>query len=248
MRRLLAALAVLFLAALGFVAVPAAAVPTGGLLVIPGDGTDIASIRLRTTAGCPQQAKNYYARMWGKGFPEAGQVITTTTSAGLRHDTGFDVYLAQTMKDFAALAGGVTLGGTYKISVYCIDKFPSQVLTEFTGSMEFTTPTAFRALGPSKPTGAPPPPLMQGGVEVPEGQGANPAAPGAGGPAAGQGEPAQAQASANAVPSESNTNLILLVGLAVGLGAASWVVLAILRRRRSVALETVSATSKGSHD
>jgi hypothetical protein len=240
-------LGALVLAVVGLVAVPVAvrAAPTGGVLVIPGDGSDIASIRLRTTAGCPQQARNYYARMWGKGFPPAGQVITTTTSAGMRHDTGFDVYLAQTMKDFAALAGGVTLGGTYKISVYCIDKFPSQVLTEFTGSLEFSTPTAFRALGASKPTGAPPPPLQQGGVEVPEGQGANPAAPG-GGPAPGQGEQAQAQTAANAVPSESSTNLILLVLLAVGIVAASWMVLAMVRRRRST--QTVSAAAKGSDD
>src|ERR671931_228779 len=123
MRRVLGVL-VAVLVALGLVPPVAHAAPTGTVLVIPGEGVDVASIRLRTSAGCPQQSKAYYARLWGKGFPEAGQVITTNTSAGMRHDGGFDVYLAQTMKDFAALAGGVTLSGAYKISVFCIDKFP----------------------------------------------------------------------------------------------------------------------------
>lgn len=232
------------LGAFGFItAVPAHAAPTGTVLVIPGEGVDVAAIRLRTSAGCPQQAKAFYARLWGKGFPEAGQVVTTNTSAGMRHDAGFDVYFSQTMKDFAALAGGVTLGGTYKISVYCIDKFPSQVLAEFTGSMEFTTPSNFRAIGVSKPDGAVPPPLNVGGIEVPEqvpGAGANPsAAPGA--PAQGQpGE--QTQAGANSVPAESGTNLILLIVLALLIGPAIWLALKLLRGRRNV------ETSKGSHD
>ena len=238
------ALATLLIATVGLVALPAAAqaAPTGAVLVIPGDGADIASIRLRTSAGCPQQSKAYYARMWGQGFPEAGQVITANTAAGLRHDTGFDVYLSQTMKDFAALAGGITLGGTYKISVYCIDKFPSQVHAEFTGSLEFTTPATFRALGASKPTGTPPPPLQQGGVEVPEAAG-NPAAPGAA-PGAPGADPQQVQNAANEVPAEPSTNLILLIVIALLVGPAIWGVLAIVRQRRTTA--TVSNTSKGS--
>lgn len=224
MKRILVALLVIF----GCVAtVPAQAAPSGTVLVIPGEGVDIAAIRLRTSAGCPQQSKAYYARLWGKGFPEAGQVVTTNTSAGMRHDGGFDVYFSQTMKDFAALAGGITLGGTYKVSVYCIDKFPSQVLAEFTGSLEFTTPNNFRAVGASKPDGTPPPPLNVGGVEVPEQLGANPpAAPGA---APGQPD-GQAQAGANQVPAESNTNLVLLLVLALIIAGAIWLVLALVRR------------------
>jgi hypothetical protein len=241
MRKLLGVLVVV-LAACGLTPPIAHAAPiTGTVIVIPGEGADIAAIRLRTSAGCPQQSKAYYARLWGKGFPEAGQVVTTNTSAGIRHDAGFDVYFAQTMKDFAALAGGVTLGGTYKISVYCIDKFPSQVQAEFTGSLEFTTPKQFRALGTSKPDGTPPAPLDQGGVELPEQQGANPsAAPGA---APGQQPAGPAQAGANSVPAESNTNLILLFVCALLVGPAIWLALRLLRRRTPA-----TETSKGSHD
>ena len=246
MRRAAGALAAMLLttSVFGLTApVSAHAAPAGTVLVIPGEGVDVVAIRLRTSAGCPQQSKAYYAKLWGKGFPDAGQVITANTSAGMRHDAGFDVYLGQTMKDFAALAGGATLSGRYKISVYCIDRFPSQVHAEFTGELEFTTPTNYHALGASMPAGTPPPPLQQGGVEVPEAPGANPS-PGAAAPAPGAEAPAQA--SANAVPAEPGTNLILLIVIAVLIGPAIWGVLVILRRRRTPA--TVSDTPKGSHD
>jgi hypothetical protein len=154
-------LAAMFVASAGlvFAAPPAHAKPIGTVMVIPGEGNDLSSIRLRTSGGCPAPANAYYAKMFGKGFSPDGLIVTATTQAGLQRKAGFDVYFAQTMRDFADLNGKVILGGRYDIVVYCIDKFPSRVAGEFTGSLEFTTPTTYRALGESMPTGPPPEPL-----------------------------------------------------------------------------------------
>jgi hypothetical protein len=51
---------------------PARADPIGGVIVIPGTGTDLTAMRLRTSAGCPAQATAFYAKIRGLGFPPDG--------------------------------------------------------------------------------------------------------------------------------------------------------------------------------
>jgi hypothetical protein len=94
--------------------------------------------------------------------------------SGLSHTAGFDVYFALTMADFAADAN-VVLGGRYDITVLCIDSFSQQSFGEFTGSLQFTDPTRYEAVGTAKPTGPPPPPLPLSGGGPPAGP---PPAPG----------------------------------------------------------------------
>jgi hypothetical protein len=137
---------------------PAQAEPIGGLIIIPGSGSDLDTIRLRTSAGCPAKADAYYARMTGQDFPPDGLVVTGNTAAGLSHRFGFDVYLAQIMRDYAN-ENRTILGGRYDITVFCIDSFTTQSYGEFIGSLEFTSPTHYEAVGAAKPTGPPPPPL-----------------------------------------------------------------------------------------
>lgn len=177
LRRTAGVIAALLFAVVGqtFVAPVAHAQPIGTVLVIPGDSIDLAAIRLRTSRGCPATANAYYTRMFGQGFPAEGLVVTTNISAGLSFTTGFDVYLAQTMKDFADLNGVPVLAGRYNFVVYCIDKFPTRVKGEFTGALEFTSPTTYRAIGESMPSGPPPAPLVVGGDGLPVEEGLNPA-------------------------------------------------------------------------
>lgn len=139
-------------------AAPAQAEPIGGLLIIPGSGNDLTAIRLRTSAGCPPQASAYFAKMKGQGFPPDGLVVTASTAAGMSHSFGFDVYLALIMRDFAN-DNHTTLGGRYDITVFCAHRLTQQSYGEFTGSLEFTSPTHYEALGAAKPAGPPPPPL-----------------------------------------------------------------------------------------
>lgn len=159
-------IAVLFMAVLG-VLIPVApasaqADPIGGVIVIPGTGTNLDPLRLRTSAGCPQQATAYYATMRGHGFPPDGQTVTSNTEAGISHEIGFDVYVALVMQDYAN-ANHTTLAGRYDITVYCINRVTQQSYGEFTGSLEFTSPTAYQAIGAAKPVGPPPPPLADPG-------------------------------------------------------------------------------------
>jgi hypothetical protein len=141
---------------------PASADPIGGVIVIPGSGSDVDPIRLRTSTGCPAQANAFYARMRGHGFPSDGQVITANTKAGLSHSFGFDVYVALVMLDYAK-DNNTTLGGRYDITVYCVDRLTLHSYGEFTGSLEFANPTHYEALGAAKPTGTPPAPLALAG-------------------------------------------------------------------------------------
>jgi hypothetical protein len=132
--------------------------PIGGVLVIPGSGSDLDPIRLRTSAGCPSKATAYYAKMRGHGLPPDGQVITANTRAGMSYRAGFDVYVALIMRDYAT-DNHTTLGGRYDITVYCVNRLTLQSFGEFTGSLKFTSPTHYEALGEAKPVGTPPPPL-----------------------------------------------------------------------------------------
>jgi hypothetical protein len=137
---------------------PALADPTGGVIIIPGSGSDLDPIRLRTSAGCPSSADAFYAKMRGHGLPPDGQVITANTKAGLSHSLGFDVYVALIMRDYAT-DNHTTLGGRYDITVYCVNRLTLQSYGGFTGSLEFTSPTHYEARGAAKPMGTPPPPL-----------------------------------------------------------------------------------------
>lgn len=140
----------------------ASADPIGGVIVIPGSGSDVDPIRLRTSTGCPAQANAFYAKMRGHGFPPDGQVVTANTKAGMSHSFGFDVYIALVMLDYAK-DNHTTLGGRYDITVYCVDRLTLYSYGEFTGSLEFADPTHYEALDAAKPTGIPPAPLALSG-------------------------------------------------------------------------------------
>lgn len=225
-RRVSIVLAALLVAAAGFtIAAPVArAERIGVVIVIPGEGNHLTAIRLRTSSGCPATASAYYAKMFGKGFAREGLIVTANTKAGLDSKTGFDVYFAQTMRDFVDLNSGTDLSGRYDIVVYCVDKFPSRVFGEFTGSLEFTTPTTYRALGESLPTGPPPEPLAVFGDPAPiEG---SPAPPG---------NEIVADSNTKPVPAATATNAnnlpLVVISLIIAVFGAVAVVLGVRRRR-----------------
>ncbi|MFF5080399.1 hypothetical protein ACFY36_25385 [Actinoplanes sp. NPDC000266] len=72
--------------------------------------------------------------------------MTAPTAAGMSYTSGFDVYFAQTMKDFA-VDNHTTLIGRYDVSVFCVDSFAGTKFAEFKGSLTFTSPTKYRAAG-----------------------------------------------------------------------------------------------------
>lgn len=226
----LSRVAVLVTVALG-VLVPMApaqalADPIGGVIVIPATGTDLDPLRLRTSAGCPAQANAFYAKMRGHDFPSDGQIITSNTKAGLSHSIGFDVYVALVMRDYAD-KNRTTLGGRYDITVYCINRLTLESYGEFTGSLEFTSPKTYQAIGPAKPVGLPPPPreLAADGSAVDPDAASPPTGP----------PPAQAQSPAGQLASPRRDVIVhgapwpLLVLIGVALGAV--LVVVIVRRQ-----------------
>ena len=135
--------------AAGALSLPAPAAASGGTLTFfPSASIDLAAIKARTSAGCPTPADSYMAVAKGHGFPADGQIVTTPTAAGMSRTAGFDVYFAQTMKDFAA-DNKTTLQGRYDVAVYCIDAFTGTRYGEFTGALTFTSPTRYKASGPN---------------------------------------------------------------------------------------------------
>ncbi|MFF5295310.1 hypothetical protein [Paractinoplanes globisporus] len=125
---------------------PAGAAPNGTLTFFPSNSIDQAAIKARTSAGCPSPADGYMAVVKGHGFPADGQIVTTPTAAGMSRTAGFDVYFAQTMKDFAS-DNRTTLKGRYDVAVYCIDSFLGTKFSQFTGTLTFTSPTKYKASG-----------------------------------------------------------------------------------------------------
>ncbi|WP_433371964.1 hypothetical protein ACQPZX_48535 [Actinoplanes sp. CA-142083] len=149
-RDLILATAVILLATPG----AAQAAPSGTLDFFPSNSIDVAAIKARTSAGCPSEADSYFAVAKGHGFPADGQIVTTPTAAGMSRTQGFDVYFAQTMKDFAA-DNKTTLKGRYDVAVYCIDSFLGTKFAQFTGALTFTSPTKYQASGKNTMTSAP---------------------------------------------------------------------------------------------
>lgn len=140
--------------AVGLTGAPAAAERLGGLQVYPGASLDTASIHVRTSRGCPSTADTFYVKAAGHGFPAGGQVVTATTDAGMSHTTGFDAYLALTMKDFA-VDNRTRLQGSYTFTLSCIDAFTQRSFGEFTGSISFSSPTRYEAVGAARPPASP---------------------------------------------------------------------------------------------
>ena len=132
----------------------AGAAPGGTLAFFPSNSIAEASIKARTSAGCPDQADSYLAVAKGHGFPANGQIITAPTAAGLSHTEGFDVYFAETMKDFAA-DNHTTLKGRYDVAVYCVDSFLGTKFAQFTGTLTFSSPTRYKASGPNTMSSTP---------------------------------------------------------------------------------------------
>ncbi|WP_033293989.1 hypothetical protein [Amycolatopsis jejuensis] len=226
-------------AALGLLATPAEAEPLGGLVITPGEGQDAATIRMHTSGGCPADADAFFATMRGKGMPADGQIVVANTDVGLSHTAGFDVYLAQTLRDFAA-DNKTTLSGQYDIAVYCIDSFSQQKKGEFTAALKFDTPVRYAALGAAKgPSRAPETPPPGAGAGPVPGTGATQLPgttqlPVATSPAPESGAPASPETAVASGKATSGTGVLAVVfgfAGAVGLIAAVVALIAWMRRR-----------------
>jgi hypothetical protein len=160
MRRLLVATA-LALPAVGVVilyAAPSQAAPIGTVTFEPATGTDTTAIVMQTSGTCPAAATNLIATVTGAGFPDTGQValanIAITSVPAV--NGGYQLPLAGAMRDLANLQSPpATLSGAYAFTVTCRTAFNPASLGDFTGSLRFTSNTAYES-GGTATTGPPP--------------------------------------------------------------------------------------------
>jgi hypothetical protein len=188
--------------------------PSGTLTFFPSNSIDTASIVVQTSAGCPSTADAYYAIATGHGFPKDGQVVTAPTAAGMSRTEGFNVFFAQTMKDFAA-DNGTTLQGKYDVAVYCVDSFTGTRFAQFTGQLMFASPTKYKASGrdtgtqrPAVPAAVPALPEATASVAPTQSAPAKSAAPVPQAPsetAVAQPEPTELTAAIPAAPASKNS-------------------------------------------
>ncbi|MFJ5829685.1 WxL protein peptidoglycan domain-containing protein [Streptomyces sp. NPDC093089] len=150
------------LAGVGILVVPTAtAAPLGTARITPGQGADDTSISLTTSGGCPSPATHVLVKVTGKGFPAEGKnVVGNAPLSTYGQDptgTGFVVPLTMTMRDYANEAGFTTLEGRYDLTVICRKAFGTDTYGDFTGSLWFTSGTAYRDTDPAgpNPTGTP---------------------------------------------------------------------------------------------
>jgi hypothetical protein len=198
----------------------------GGLVITPGQGADVSVVQMHTSGGCPKEADAYYAFIKGKGFPADGQIVIANTDVGLSHTGGFDVYLAQTLKDFAS-DNNSTLQGQYEMKVRCIDAFSQSSFGEYTAKLEFGSPTAYAALGPAKGPDRVPDKPAAAAEEIPLPAPPTPAPPAA----ASTAQTAEPAAAIQAAPQDSNlVPFLVLAGFVVAL-AAVLVTSIVLRKR-----------------
>jgi hypothetical protein len=118
------------------------------LTVTPAQGSATQSITLTAAAPCPRPATNVIARVEGAGFPKGGQIVvgnSSLTTYPKAAGGGLSIPLTYTMRDYAMTAGFTALRGTYTFTVTCLKSpFARTGVQDFTGSLRFTSPGAYR--------------------------------------------------------------------------------------------------------
>jgi hypothetical protein len=142
------------------VAGASAAPPAGTLGTLsfqPASGTDVVAIQVTTSAGCAQDADGYNIFVRGPGaFGTAnggqGFLITSTNSANFSTTAPMTIAFGENMKDAATDLGTTLVAGEYPVIFQCVDTFLGDVKGTFTGSLTFTSPTAYNTGGSTSTT------------------------------------------------------------------------------------------------
>ncbi|MBB5869911.1 LPXTG-motif cell wall-anchored protein [Allocatelliglobosispora scoriae] len=169
-------LRVLFAAAVLVITLPspASAATVGSLYVDPFDGVDTSRNNVVTSGPCPG-GTNIITRMFGKGFPAAGQTVqinSPITQYSKTSSGGLIVPLLDTFQSFAGRQNPpVRLTGEYELRVSCVQRLlPGTSLGDFSGRVRFGSPTAYTFLGvrPSLPPTPDPTATDDGAAALPE--------------------------------------------------------------------------------
>ena len=148
--------------ALVTVAAPAAAVgarysgnPVGSLDIRPANGTNQSAIDYTSSAPCPA-GTSFETRLFGFGMPDAGEIVTSRTTAGFSTTGPVSSSFSNTPQFFAD-KNSTTLQGSYDVVLRCTDRFGDASRGDFLRIITFTSPTAYRTEPVTGPSPSPSP-------------------------------------------------------------------------------------------
>ncbi len=126
----------------------------GTVLVAPATGSDISDVALTTVssaipAGCQPSgpgAISARASATGPGGWAAGLLVVGSTTAGVSTTADFTLNLGDTLLGFSQTYGAPITVGKYDLKVECVQS--NVVVGYFTGSIWFTSPTAYQNTDP----------------------------------------------------------------------------------------------------
>jgi len=141
-------------------AMTAEAAVIGTLTVNPPSGADDTPMSVVISAGCPTSAAQFQVMIRGSGFPAEGyNIIGSTPLSSLTAGNGgtYSIVVSDTLRNYAAQqTPPATLNGRYDLTLTCRTALSPASLGDFTGAIQFDTPTTYHSLtGTPTPTGTP---------------------------------------------------------------------------------------------
>ena len=126
--------------------------PVGTLDLRPKTGNNNTPVDYTSSAGCPGGV-SFETRLFGFGMPDAGEIVTSRTTAGFSNSNPISSSLSDTFQAFAD-KNATTLQGRYDVVLRCTDRFGDTSRGDFRGIVTFSSPTAYT----ETPQGASPSP------------------------------------------------------------------------------------------
>lgn len=146
--------------------------PVGTLSITPTSGSNQSAINYATSAPCPS-GDSFFTLLFGAGMPDAGEVVTSKTSANFSTSAPINSAFQNTPQYYAT-KNNTTLSGTYDVVLRCTSGLSTSSLGDFRSTITFSSPTAYSASGASpaptsSPTGSPSPSPSSSGSPAPGG-------------------------------------------------------------------------------
>lgn len=130
-----------------------AAATLPSLWVTPTSGTDTTAVTVVTSGSCTQ-GTNLIGRIFGPGFPAAGQIAVSNSPTSAYDRTqggGYVVPLTMTVRDLLSMQPRAAVArGEYRVVVACRDAVRAREYATFTGALHFDASSRFAAPAPPK--------------------------------------------------------------------------------------------------
>jgi hypothetical protein len=115
--------------------------PVGTLSLTPASGTNLSAINYSSSGPCPS-GDSFYTLLFGAGMPDAGEIVTSKTSAGFSTTAPVNSAFQKTPRYYAD-KNGAALSGTYDVVLRCTSGLSNNSLGDFRSFVTFSSATAY---------------------------------------------------------------------------------------------------------